>query len=257
MIRTESDRFASVLATTDAGAPVPSCPEWTADDLLWHLTEVHLFWSRIIGDRVTEVDDEAAFAAGNPPRPDGREALLDLRTHATDTLLDALGQRSDDEQAWSWFEDDQTVGFTHRMQTHEATIHRVDAELTAGVPISPIAAAVAAEGIDHSIDVMRGGVPDWATLTPAVTAVLRATDTGQTWTVEVGRWSGIGPQSGNEFDEPFLRRAGADSPAPTAEASGTVEQLDLWMWGRPSEVVTSGDEDAVARLVTAAAAPLQ
>ena len=35
------------------------------------------------------------------------------------------------------------------MQTHEATMHRVDAELAAGLPIGPINPEVAADGIDH------------------------------------------------------------------------------------------------------------
>lgn len=51
---------------------------------------------------------------------------------------------------------DQTVGFTRRMQTYEATMHRVDAELTAGLPVGPIAPDVAASAVDHAIDVMWG-----------------------------------------------------------------------------------------------------
>lgn len=32
----DSARFAAALRGTPARAPVPSCPGWNADDLLWH-----------------------------------------------------------------------------------------------------------------------------------------------------------------------------------------------------------------------------
>lgn len=50
---------------------------------------------------------------------------------ATDLLLGQLARRADDEPAWFWFAADRTVGAIRRMQTHEATVHRVDAELAA------------------------------------------------------------------------------------------------------------------------------
>ena len=39
---------------------VPSCPDWTAADLLWHLVGVQLFWGTIVRDRL---DDPAAPSA--------------------------------------------------------------------------------------------------------------------------------------------------------------------------------------------------
>ncbi len=49
-IARETDRFAEVLHTTDPTAHVPTCPDWTADELAWHPTEVHAFWARILRD---------------------------------------------------------------------------------------------------------------------------------------------------------------------------------------------------------------
>jgi len=40
----ESARFAEVIAEVPPDARVPSCPDWSADDLLWHLAEVQWFW---------------------------------------------------------------------------------------------------------------------------------------------------------------------------------------------------------------------
>ena len=33
---------------------MPSCPDWNADDLLWHLAEVQWFWATIVRERVTD-----------------------------------------------------------------------------------------------------------------------------------------------------------------------------------------------------------
>lgn len=49
---------------------------------------------------------------------------------------------------------DQSVGFTRRMQVHEAVMHRIDAELAAGLPVKSIDAGVAQAGIVHAVEVM-------------------------------------------------------------------------------------------------------
>lgn len=246
VIRAEAQRFADVLATADPQARVPTCPDWTAADLLWHLTDVHLFWGGVLSRAALTEADLEGIEAAKPPRPETTDAMLPIRERATAELTDQLDRLPDDEPRWSWWEAEQTVGFTRRMQTHEATIHRVDAELTAGLPVSPISTEVAAAGVDHCVDVMWGWLPDWATYRPQALTRLVATDTGQEWLVEVGRWTGTGPESGREFDE--IRAARAGEGEPVATVSGTATALDLWCWGRGADVITSGDDAALALL---------
>lgn len=148
IIDAESRRFAEVLAHTAPDARCPTCPDWTAADLLWHLTEVHLFWAAVLFRNVTAEDGVAAVEQSKPSRPDSVADLLALREGATSVLLAELSRLDDAEPRWSWFPSDQTVGFTRRMQTYEALMHRVDAELAAGLPIGAIAADVAAGAVD-------------------------------------------------------------------------------------------------------------
>lgn len=250
VIRSESDRFAEVLASTDPHAPVPTCPGWDAHELLHHLLDVHRFWAAILREDVRDDQGVEAVEKAVPPRPDTTEELLALRAEATSALLDQLATLDDAEPRWSWWAADQTVGFTRRMQTYEATLHRVDAELTAGLPPSPIDPEVAAGAVEHCVDVMWGYVPDWAQDDSTALVDLVATDTGDRWQVDVGRWHGTGPESGTEFDMARARRAGGDpDPAlPTATVAGTARDLALWAWGRGprSAVEVSGDPDAVA-----------
>jgi uncharacterized protein (TIGR03083 family) len=241
-IQDESDRFGVVLTTTDPASRVPTCPDWNAVDLLKHLIQVHQFWAAVIGDRLTgtAVTD---FETTRPELPDDPAELLDLRRDATAKLLTALTDRDPSEQAWSWFPGDQTVDFTWRMQTHEATMHRVDAELTAGLPISRIDPAMAADGIDHVVNVMWAWVPADVERRITGTIELRATDTGRSWLVKTIRWSG------QAWDQTFNDQIGcerAEAGRADATVTGTAEDLDLLVWTRADRaVVRAGDPHAL------------
>lgn len=245
VIRREADRFAEVLASTPPDRRCPTCPEWNAADLLWHLTEVHAFWAGVLsGNARTEADMEAVENA-KPARPEGIAAMLPERERATAALLEQLTALDDAEPRWTWWDADQTVGFTRRMQTYEATMHRVDAELTAGLEISAIGDDVAAGAVDHCVDVMWGWMPDWAGHEALAVAEFVATDTGQRWLVEIGHWTGTGPESGKQFDEPRAVRAAADAQ-PSVTVSAPVRDLALWAWTRGGSVRITGDARGVS-----------
>src|SRR5699024_6358436 len=124
------------------------------------------------------------------------------------------------------------------MQTHEATIHRVDAELTAGHPVGAIDARLAAAGLDHVLEVMWPAayewIPDWAERTPVAAIEIRPQGGSTRWR-GIDRWTGTRPRDGEEFDVPVGRRR--DGPAGAgvlarAGASGSAVALCLWAWGR-------------------------
>ena len=242
-IQAESDRFGMVLAATDPATRVPTCPDWTAVDLLRHLTQVHRFWAAVIADRLTAAEVEE-FERKRPELPDDPARLLDLRSEATADLLAALTGRDPSEEAWSWFPADQTVGFTWRMQTHEATMHRVDAELAAGLPISPISPEVASDGIDHAVNVMWAWTPADVERRITGTVELKASDTHQSWLVRTIRWSG--QAWGQTFDNQISCER-TEAGKPDATITGTAEDLDLLVWTRADrDVVRSGDEHALS-----------
>ena len=247
LLNAETDRFIAAVRQADGAAPVLSCPDWTADDLLWHLTEVHAYWAAILGTGAVTDQESEAVEAAKPSRPDDREATIALLVEGTAALISQLAARADEEPAYSWFPPDQTVGFTRRMQVHEATMHRVDAELAAGLPSAPISPEVAADGIAHGVEVMWGwwGTNPGFEFRPTSGIVeLRASD-GASWLVQPGRWGGTG-QSGKEYDEPGAVLADEGNPAATVD--GTVEELYRWLWGRGGEPAASGDDTALAAL---------
>lgn len=243
-IRTAADRFSEVLATADPGAQVPTCPDWTVADLAWHLTEVHLFWAAILGTDARSVEQVRAIENSKPEQPGTVAATLELRARATAELAAQLTALADDEPRWTWWDADQTVGFTRRMQVCEATMHRVDAELAAGVALSPIAADVASLCVEHCRDVMWGWIPQGTTAERLAVVRFAATDTGQDWLVEVGHATGPGSESDGPIDWPYARPASGGEV--TATVQGALTDLALWSWTRGGEVEVTGEPTAVA-----------
>jgi uncharacterized damage-inducible protein DinB len=90
IIEAESHRFAEVLAAADPAARCPTCPDWSASDLLWHLTSVHNFWAGVLSRHILDEADLVAVEAAKPDRPDEQAALLRLREEATAALLRQL-----------------------------------------------------------------------------------------------------------------------------------------------------------------------
>ncbi len=235
-LRAQSARFGEVLAGTQPTAEVPSCPGWTAADLLWHLTEVQSFWATIVRDRL---DDPEGVDA--PDRPTDPQELLLCYRAASATLLDALATAPVDTPVWTWHDDDQSVGFVRRRQAHEALIHRLDAELTAGATPAAVDPELAADGVSEVLEVMYGGAPPWADeQRDGPTGRVSATDTGDEWFVQLGRFSGTSPNSGTVYaDEPNLRVVAAADPSFTV--TGTARDLDAWLWNRPTVAEVSAD----------------
>jgi uncharacterized protein (TIGR03083 family) len=240
----ESARFAEVIRGAAPDAAVPSCPGWNADDLLWHLGEVQWFWAAVVREDVTGAQAEEL----KPPRPPDRDGLLAFFERASHQLAEILAATPPESAAWTW-SDDKSVAFIRRRQAHEALIHRVDAELTAGER-TPLDAGLSSDGVDEALRVMYGGVPDWGAFTPdgpGRAVRLRATDTGASWLVMLGRFTGTDP-AGNSYDEPDIHPADADpGTEAAAEVAGAAADLDCWLWRRPSlgEVERSGDRKAL------------
>jgi uncharacterized protein (TIGR03083 family) len=231
-IRQESARFRAVLADCDPAARVPSCPDWDAADLLWHLAGVQLFWAKILRHRPHSPDDPEIADEPEARRPESYAELLDAFDDYSHALVTELERADPEAEAWHWSGDNR-VGTTHRRQAHEALIHRVDAELAAGVPVTPLDAALADDGVAEVLGVMYGGAPPWGTFTPTgETVAVRMTDTGTDLLVALGKFSGTDPDDGKTYedeDDLNLVDSGAD---PAASIAGTAADLDAWLWKR-------------------------
>lgn len=249
-VRRESDTFATALAGTALTDPVPSCPDWDVADLTWHLTEVQHFWASIVEDLLEDPDDVPSLER---PTPD---LLLDAFANQSARLASALAIRRPDDACWSWHDDGHSVGWVRRRQAHEVLIHRVDAELAAGIT-SLLDAELATDGVDeifrYALDL--DNVPEWATYEPDGTTATVALSNGTAeWSMNFGRFRGSSPVSGNSYDLPALKLASLPD-VPDAVIRGEPADLDLWLWGRGSldPLSIDGDHSIVEKLRRTAA----
>ncbi|WP_432479087.1 maleylpyruvate isomerase family mycothiol-dependent enzyme [Nocardioides sp. GXQ0305] len=245
-LETESRRFRDVLADCDPRARVPSCPDWNAADLLWHLgAEVQDFWAWVVTNRPKHPRE----GHQEPTRPSSYDELLALFDDRSAALVSALRDADPADEAWTWASE-QTVGFTFRRQAHEALIHRVDAELAAGATPAPIDPALATDGVDEVLAVMYGGGPAWGTFSGLPHWIrVDVTDTGESVWVQLGHFSGTDPDDGTVYDEEDIAAVDAPGVEPDAVISAPSDVLLLRFWrrGDGADIHLAGNLEIVDR----------
>lgn len=256
-LRRESVRFREVLTDTDPATSVPSCPDWTAEDLLWHLGGVQHWWTHVVVHRPASPEDDGYV---EPQRPQGHDRLLAFFDEWSQKLDRALVEAGPDQPCWTWSRRDldQTTGFVFRRQAHEALIHRLDAELAAGT-VTALDPLLAADGVEECLDVIYGGLPPWGRFDPLEQYVqFRLTDVEQSVWVQLGRFSGTRPDGQTHRDEPDLKVVADPGRAPDAVVSGAAAAMDAWLWDRgdDSGIAVEGDQGAWQHLAALLTQPI-
>lgn len=250
-LRDESARFRAVLTDCDPEARVPGCPEWTAADLLWHLAGVQRFWATIVHTRPAGPGEHDEIE-----RPATYDEMLTAYDGHSAALVAELEKADPADVAWSWAPE-QTVGFTFRRQAHEALIHRLDAEQTAG-DVTPLDPRLAADGVAELMDVMYGGeAPPWGRTELGEALVrIEMPDVHESLYVRPGMFYGTEPDSGKVHDGPHLVLTEPGEAA--AVVRGRAAALDAWLWKRRGDdgIEVSGDRAAYDAMIAAVSEPL-
>ena len=210
-ITTESEALADAAGVTSFDAPVLSCPGWTMIDLVVHAGLVQRWATEIVA---TNAQERPPF--GDAPKPATPAELADWFREGAAALVAALQAADPDAPVWN-FAFDRKLAFWFRRQAQEVSVHRWDAEVTAGAP-SPLDAALAADGIDEWLGMLAvrgvGAAPEGEGET---TVHLHCTDVDGEWLVR---------RSPDGLD---IERAHAKGDV---AARGTASDLDLYLWGR-------------------------
>lgn len=201
-----------------------SCPGWTVDDVVRHLSVVYL--------HKVECIRRQAPPKPWPPDVSDREPLT-LFDEARAALIRELAAHGPNEPAYTWYPPDQTVGFWYRRMAQETAVHRVDVEL-AHDSVTDVDPELALDGIDEILMIILAG--DWSDepVDEAAGRRVRVRSADRSWLLGLDRTSvACDPQG----------EASAD-----ATVSGEPSDVLLWLWGRGSldRLVASGDEAVVA-----------
>jgi uncharacterized protein (TIGR03083 family) len=215
------------------GRPVPSCPDWTVDDLLRHLTEVYLH--KVACMRLGRAPQ------GWPP-PRGTEPPAECLRRAYAELAGEFDRRAPADPSFTWYDPDQTVGFWLRRMAQETVIHRYDVELAARAT-TPVPADLAVDGVDEFLVAFLGWQTRRYADDPDVARLLAGTR-GRPLAVRAGALGYLaepGPAG------VAVRPLPAECSAPVT-VSGEPAAVLLWLWGRGGggTVRVDGDPAAVA-----------
>lgn len=127
-------------------APVRACGTWRIADLLWHVGEVHRFWTSMAlagsASRGEHVRDE---------RPSEMD-MISWYELGVQQLLNALATLPSEQPCWTWA-GPQDIAWLLRRMAHETAIHAWDALWAAGLK-PEIDPALASDGIDEFVYVM-------------------------------------------------------------------------------------------------------
>ncbi|MFB9686932.1 maleylpyruvate isomerase family mycothiol-dependent enzyme [Amycolatopsis plumensis] len=213
VLRELTSAFAERLRTGDPAAPVPDCAGWTLADLGTHLGNVHRWAATVVTTGEVQPQDFAQLPGAELPSWYAEGAQL---------LLGALEATDPADRCWHFGGTEKTKAFWFRRQVHETAVHLADSG--SDHVLDP---AVAADGVDEVLGAMLPRVTRWHAVPQLPGPVtLRATDTGDVWTVHPGEPPTLGPAAdGAEVEAPardlllrLWKRTGPD-PRVTGEAA--------------------------------------
>jgi uncharacterized protein (TIGR03083 family) len=224
-LRREGELMAAAAARADLDAPVPTCPGWTVRDLVRHVGLVHRWAAAHIVRRLTKPLDESEDLIGEWPDNSG---LVNWFRDGHSQLVSALEDSEPDMVCWTFLPAPSPRAHWARRQAHETGIHRVDAEIGAGGPITPISPAFAADGIEEMLFAFLGSQGGKPRSGPPRTLHLHASDVDGEWLTR------IAPEAITTTRE----QGDAD-----CTVRGPLSDLHMLLWNRlsPDELEVEGD----------------
>jgi uncharacterized protein (TIGR03083 family) len=142
----ELGELRAAMAAGPLDAPVPTCPDWTVEDLAHHVGGFCAFWAHVL----CEGTDTTKPAIPDAPQGAATHAWLDeIGGH----LLAQLRLAPGDLPVWTWFDADRTAGFVARRAANELAIHRYDAQAARGTA-RPIEPALAVDVVDETFEAL-------------------------------------------------------------------------------------------------------
>lgn len=229
----ENAALAELLRDADMSTPVPTCPEWTLEQLMRHMGRGDRWCAHIVAAKSAEPVDPRDVPGGKPPS--GRDNEIAWLRDGARMLLDAVERTGGQTQVWT-FLGPRPATWWIRRRLHETAVHRADAAIALGADFV-IDPAIAADGITEYLErtVIRANEDGGGDrpLAEGQSLHLHATDEGLgesgEWTI-LGRPDGIALDRGHGKSTVALRGPARDLLLAVVRRRGAAE-LGLEVFG--------------------------
>ncbi|HVA10347.1 MAG TPA: maleylpyruvate isomerase N-terminal domain-containing protein [Acidimicrobiales bacterium] len=221
-VRREVSDLVTAFAAGPMDAPVPTCPEWTAQDLAQHVGDFSGFWAHVICEGTGRAKPEF-------PAMPGDAGVAEWIGEIGTTLCDQLGATSPDQPMWSWVPGRENAAFAARRAANELAVHRYDAQTCRG-SAKPIDTSLAVDGIEEIFVMVEAwrARDDRTGTGNGETLCLQATDADAAWVLCL-------TPDGTE-----VTRSAGDADL---TISGKASDLELLLYQRPTIGAVTQDGD--------------
>ncbi|GAY16380.1 maleylpyruvate isomerase family mycothiol-dependent enzyme [Mycobacterium sp. shizuoka-1] len=144
----ENAAFADLLRDADLSIPVPTCPEWTLEQLMRHVGRGDRWCAQIVAEQSMDFIDPRTVEGGKPPA--GRDNEIAWLHAGAQQLVDAVARTGADTPVWT-FLGPRPAAWWIRRRLHEVLVHRADAAIALGVDYD-VDPALAADAITEWLE---------------------------------------------------------------------------------------------------------
>lgn len=144
----ENAAFADLLRDADLSIPVPTCPEWTLEQLMRHVGRGDRWCAQIVAEQSMDFIDPRTVEGGKPPA--GRDNEIAWLQAGPRQLIDAVAATGADTAVWT-FLGPRPASWWIRRRLHEVVVHRADAAIALGVDYE-VDPALAADAITEWLE---------------------------------------------------------------------------------------------------------
>ncbi|NUT46624.1 MAG: hypothetical protein HOV94_04775 [Saccharothrix sp.] len=233
VVETEAERLAASAEGQRPERQVPACPGLNLGETARH------------GGRTDRVESTGRRDGSHPlvwqQDPEPGQALPDYVRAGVPALVRELRAHGPDDPCGTWWPAEHNYEFWARRLAHESTVHRMDVQAAAGLPIDPVDDDVAEDGVDEILTLWLGHRLDLLGVRGTREGAVAIRTGGRVWVTTTG-------------PEPAVTRLTTEEDAASAAnggVTGTPMQVYRWLWGRiPDRDLppTTGDHDAIAQL---------
>ncbi|MFD1149404.1 maleylpyruvate isomerase N-terminal domain-containing protein [Saccharothrix hoggarensis] len=232
VVEQEAERLAASAEGQRPERQVPACPGLNLGETARHVGSTY----RMVTTWLREGSQPLVWQQD----PVKGQTLPEYVRSGVRPLVRALRPHGPDDPCETWWPAERNHNFWARRLAHESTVHRMDVQSAAGLPVDPVDDDVAEDGVDEVLSLWLGHRLDLLGVRGTREGSVAIRTGTRLWVAKAG------PEPARAWLATEEEARAADG-----EVTGPPMQVYRWLWGRiPDRDLPepSGDHDAIAQL---------